>query len=65
MPNSTQEKISLNKTHPDCRDNYQGYGQSLSLFVSTRPKTNPKETLIKIKERIIELRKERKDIKNN
>jgi len=38
--------------------NYKRYGEQGLEPKSTRPKTNPKETSIRIKERIIELRKE-------
>lgn len=41
--------------------NYKKYGEQGLEPKSTRPKTNPKETPIRIKERIIELRKERKE----
>jgi transposase len=41
--------------------NYRKYGGSGLKPKSTRPKTNPNETPIRIKERIIELRK----LKNN
>lgn len=41
-------------------DNYRRYGIEGLANKSTRPKTNPKETPIRIKERIIELRKEKK-----
>lgn len=40
--------------------NYRKYGEQGLEPKSTRPKTNPKETPIRIKERIIELRKEKK-----
>ena len=40
--------------------NYRDNGMDGLENKSTRPKTNPKETLIRIKERIIELRKETK-----
>ncbi len=40
--------------------NYRKYGDQGLEPKSTRPKTNPKETPIRIKERIIELRKEKK-----
>lgn len=40
---------------------YEIYGEQGLEPKSTRPKTNPKETPIKIKERIIELRRERKE----
>ncbi len=40
--------------------NYKKYGEAGLVPKSTRPKTNPKETPIRIKERIIELRKETK-----
>src|SRR3989339_187386 len=40
--------------------NYQMFGIEGLKNKSTRPKTNPKETPIRIKERIIELRKKRK-----
>ncbi|HDZ54515.1 MAG TPA: hypothetical protein ENI19_02375 [Candidatus Nealsonbacteria bacterium] len=40
--------------------NYKIYGEEGLEPKSTRPKTNPKETPIRIKERIIELRKEKK-----
>jgi len=39
--------------------NYKKYGEQGLEPKSTRPKTNPKETPIRIKERIIELRKDR------
>src|SRR3989339_1247267 len=39
---------------------YKRYGMDGLGNKSTRPKTNPKETPIRIKERIIELRKKRK-----
>jgi len=39
---------------------YKIYGEEGLELKSTRPKTNPKETPIRIKERIIELRKEKK-----
>src|SRR3989338_5291638 len=39
---------------------YRAYGPEGLENKSTRPKTNPKETPIRIKERIIELRKKRK-----
>ncbi|MFH0791621.1 MAG: helix-turn-helix domain-containing protein, partial [bacterium] len=38
---------------------YKRYGEEGLEPKSTRPKTNPKETPIRIKERIIELRKEK------
>ena len=41
--------------------NYKKYGEQGLEPKSTRPKTNPRETPIRIKERIIELRKERKE----
>jgi len=40
--------------------NYKKYGETGLVPKSTRPKTNPNETPIRIKERIIELRKETK-----
>ena len=40
--------------------NYEIYGEQGLEPKSTRPKTNPKETPVRIKERIIELRKEKK-----
>lgn len=40
--------------------NYRKYGEQKLEPKSTRPKTNPKETPIRIKERIIELRKYKK-----
>lgn len=40
---------------------YKKYGEQGLEPKSTRPKTNPNETSIRIKERIIELRKERKE----
>ena len=40
--------------------NYRKHGLEGLQNISTRPKTHPKETPIRIKERIIELRKERK-----
>ena len=40
---------------------YKKYGEQGLKPKSTRPKTNPNETPIRIKERIIELRKERKE----
>jgi len=40
--------------------NYQKYGEQGLEPKSTRPKTHPRETPIRIKERIIELRKEKK-----
>lgn len=40
--------------------NYREYGEQGLEPKSTRPKTNPRETPIRIKERIIELRKEKK-----
>ena len=39
---------------------YKRYGEAGLEPKSTRPKTNPRETPIRIKERIIELRKETK-----
>ena len=39
---------------------YRRYGETGLIPKSTRPKTNPRETSIRIKERIIELRKEKK-----
>lgn len=39
---------------------YRKYGETGLEAKSTRPKTNPRETPIRIKERIIELRKEKK-----
>ena len=41
--------------------NYRKYKEEGLIPKSTRPKTNPKETPIRIKERIIELRKEKKE----
>lgn len=40
--------------------NYRQYGEQGLEPKSTRPKTNPRETPIRIKERVIELRKEKK-----
>ena len=40
---------------------YKKYGESELEPTSTRPKTNPKDTPIRIKERILELRKDQKE----
>ncbi|MEA1926482.1 MAG: DDE-type integrase/transposase/recombinase [Patescibacteria group bacterium] len=40
---------------------YKKYGEEELIPKSTRPKTNPKETSIRVKERVIELRKEKKE----
>ncbi len=40
--------------------NYKKYGESGLVPKSTRPRTNPKETPIRVKERVIELRKQTK-----
>src|SRR3989344_3432850 len=44
---------------------YRAYGPEGLENKSTRPRTNPKETPIRIKERIIELRKKRKGGEKN
>jgi transposase InsO family protein len=41
--------------------NYRKYGEDGLIPKSTRPKTNPNETPIRTKERIIEIRKEKKE----
>ena len=42
-------------------NNYRKYGEKGLIPKSTRPKTNSKETPIRIKERVIELREEKKE----